>query len=78
MSGVGFSYALLSIAIVRKFKLSFKGMAEKYLVHRFKYYLHNSRPFKVPMQATVSILSHTISCFMYLNDSAFTDMVWFC
>ena len=86
MSGAELSYELLFIAIVRKFKLSFKEVAEKYLVHRFKYFLHNSRPFKVPMQATASILSHIISCFMKENvfcisvlmqKSILHSLIWF-
>ena len=51
----------------RIYTCSFKGMARKYLDHRFKNYQHRKRHFNEPMQAPVYIFRHRTCCFMQIN-----------
>ena len=58
---------MLFIAIIRKFKFSFKGMAKKPISDTTSNISTIADHFKVPMQATVPIFRRIVSCFMYRN-----------
>ena len=53
------------VEMIRKYGCRFKGMTGLYLnLILLKKYLHNNRPFNVPMQATVYMFRHITCCLM--------------
>ena len=50
---------------------------KRYLGHRFKYYLNNNRPFKVPMQTKVHILRHRLLLYVAKSILHFAHMAQF-
>ena len=47
--------------------MKFQRNDNKYLGHHFEYYLTITDLFKMQEQATVHIISHMVTCFMYKN-----------
>ena len=69
---------MLFIAIIRKFKFSFKGMAKKPIWDTTSNISSLADRFKVPMQALCLFFATLFPVLCIEIDSAFTYMAWFC